>query len=412
MNLISAEFRRGGAVLFAASLGTAFGASPIPFNSIGPFTKPLAEEFGWGRGDIQLALFCFTAAVVLTVPYIGGLADRIGVRKVAIGTLFLFGLCFAALALTPASLAVFYLIFVLIGALGGGSTPVSWTRCVNAWFVRSRGLALAITLLGTGITAAFLPSVATWLIEHYGWRMAFVGIAMLPLAIALPIVIWLFREPDASDGVQHIEAVNRTGATVPAALRDYRFWVIAASVLCTSIGIGGSITNFQPLLIDRGFEPLAAARVAGAIGLSIIFGRLVAGHLMDRFWAPLVTLPMLALPAVACVLLARPEVSTSAALVSAVLIGLSAGAETDLVAYLTARYFGLAHYGRIYGLQYSVFGFASGFSPFLFGKVFDQLGTYRPILYAAAALFVVGAVALLTLGRYPDYEATRTDGRR
>jgi OFA family oxalate/formate antiporter-like MFS transporter len=404
MNFTSSEFRRGGPVLLAASLGTAFGASPIPFNSIGPFTKPLAEEFGWGRGDIQLALFCFTAAVVLTVPYIGGLADRIGVRKVAIGTLFLFGLCFAALALTPASLAVFYLLFVLVGALGGGSTPVSWTRGVNAWFVRNRGLALAITLIGTGVTAAFLPSFATWLIESYGWRRAFLGIALLPLAVALPVVIWLFREPGASDGVQHVEAIKRNGATVPAALRDYRFWVIAASVFCTSIGIGGSITNFQPLLIDRGFQAMDAARVAGTIGLSIIFGRLVAGYLMDRFWAPLVTLPMLALPAVACVLLARSEVSTSAALVSAMLIGLSAGAETDLVAYLTARYFGLAHYGRIYGLQYSVFGFASGFSPFLFGRVFDQLGTYRPILYTAAVLFVAGAVLLLTLGRYPDYD--------
>ncbi len=85
MSLTAVEFRRGWPVLVAAALGTAFGASPIPFNSAGPFTQPLAEEFGWGRGDIQLALFWFTAAVVLTVPYIGGLADRIGVRKVAIG---------------------------------------------------------------------------------------------------------------------------------------------------------------------------------------------------------------------------------------------------------------------------------------------------------------------------------------
>jgi len=390
-------------VLFAAALGTAFGASPLPFNSIGPFTRPLADEFGWGRGDIQLALFCFTAAVVLTVPYIGGLADRIGVRKVAIGTLFLFGVCFAALALTPASLGVFYLIFGLMGALGGGSTPVSWTRATNAWFVHNRGLALALTLIGTGITAAFLPSLATWLIEHYGWRMAFLGVALLPLGIALPVAIWLFREPAESDGMQAVQAANRLGATVPAALRDYRFWVLAGSVLCVSIGVGGSITNFQPLLIDRGFQAQEAARIAGVIGVSIIVGRLLAGLLIDRFWAPLVTLPMLALPALACILLARPAVPTSAAVVSAALIGLAAGAETDLVAYLTARYFGMAHYGRIYGLQYSVFGFASGISPFLFGKVFDQLGTYRPILYAAAALFVVGAVALLTLGRYPRF---------
>ena len=213
--------------------------------------------------------------------------------------------------------------------------------------------------------------------------------------------------------MHEIAAANRTGVSVRAALRDYRFWVIAVSVLCVSIGVGGSITNFQPLLIDRGFRAQDAARVAGAIGVSIIVGRLVAGFLIDRYWAPLVTLPMLALPAVACILLAQAGVTTSTAVLSAVLIGLAAGAETDLVAFLTARYFGLAHYGRIYGLQYSVFGFASGISPFLFGKVFDLYGTYRPILYVAAALFVFGAVALLSLGRYPRFEPeATTDSRR
>ena len=404
MNLTAVEFRRGWPVLVAAALGTAFGASPIPFNSAGPFTKPLAEEFGWGRGDIQLALFWFTAAVVLTVPYIGGLADRIGVRKVAIGTLTLFGLTFAALAFTPASLFAFYLLWVLMGALGGGSTPVTWTRAVNSWFVHNRGLALALTLMGTGVTAAFLPSLATWLIEHYGWRKAFIGISLLPLAIALPVVIWLFREPEAKDAHELIAPPSRVGVTVGQALRDYRFWVIAVSILFVAIGVGGSITNFQPLLMDRGFQPQEAAKIAGVIGVSVILGRLLAGFLIDRFWAPLVTLPMLALPALACFLLAQPEVPAFAAILSAMLIGLAAGAETDLVAYLTARYFGLANYGRLYGLQYSVFGFASGISPFLFGKVFDVTGSYQPILYVAAVLFVLGAVALLTLGRYPKFE--------
>lgn len=412
MNLTAAEFRRGWPVLVAAALGTAFGASPIPFNSAGPFTKPLAEEFGWGRGDIQLALFFYTLAVVLTVPFIGGLADRIGVRKVAIGTLALFGVSFAALAFTPASLFAFYLLWVVMGALGGGSTPVTWTRAVNAWFVHNRGLALALTLMGTGITAAFLPSFATWLIGEFGWRKAFIGISLLPLAVALPVVIWLFREPDAKDATALIAPPSRAGVSVREALRDYRFWVIAASILCVAIGVGGSITNFQPLLMDRGFQPQAAAKVAGVIGISVIVGRLAAGFLIDRYWAPLVTLPMLALPAVSCLLLAQAEVPAAAAIVAAMLIGLAAGAETDLVAYLTARYFGLANYGRLYGLQYSVFGFASGISPFMFGKVFDVTGSYQPILYVAAVLFVVGAVALLTLGRYPTFaDASATAGR-
>jgi predicted MFS family arabinose efflux permease len=258
--------------------------------------------------------------------------------------------------------------------------------------------------MGTGLTAALLPSLATWLIEQYGWRRAFLGIALLPLAVALPVAVWLFREPDARDSMQLAEPVRLTGVTVRAALRDYRFWVIAGSILCVAIGVGGSVTNFQPLLMDRGFDPPQAARVAGVIGVSVIAGRLIAGVLIDRYWAPLVTLPMLALPALACILLAQPDVAMPAALLSAVLIGFAAGAETDLVAYLTARYFGLAHYGRLYGLQYAVFGFASGISPFLFGKVFDVTGSYRPILYVAAVLFLVGAVSLLSLGRYPRFD--------
>jgi predicted MFS family arabinose efflux permease len=156
--------------------------------------------------------------------------------------------------------------------------------------------------------------------------------------------------------------------------------------------------------MDRGFQPQEAARIAGVIGISVIAGRVLAGLLIDRFWAPLVTLPMLALPALACFLLAQSNLHAPAAILSAMLIGLAAGAETDLVAYLTARYFGFANYGRLYGVQYSVFGFASGISPFLFGRVFDVTGSYQPILYVAAALFVLGAVALLTLGRYPPFE--------
>lgn len=403
MNFTAVEFRRGWPVLVAAAVGTAVGASPIPFNSVGPFTRPLAEEFGWGRGDIQLALFWFTAAVVVVVPFVGGIADRIGVRRVALATLALFGLAYAALALTPASLPAFYLLWALMGAVGAGSTPVSWTRGVNAWFVHHRGLALALTLMGTGLTAALLPVFATWLIEAYGWRRAFLGIALLPLAVGLPVAAWLFREPGSS-GEGRPAAAPPTGATVAEALRDYRFWVIAGSLLCVAVGLGGSITNLQPLLMDRGYEARRAAEVAGAVGASVIAGRLIAGVLIDRYWAPLVTLPMLALPAVSCVLLAAPQVALPAALLSAVLIGLAARAETDLVAFLTARYFGLANYGRLYGMQYAVFGCASGFSPFLFGKVFDATGTYRPILYAAAVLFVVGAAALLALGPYPRFE--------
>ncbi|HSN71586.1 MAG TPA: MFS transporter, partial [Steroidobacteraceae bacterium] len=394
---MSSEFRRGWPVLVASGLGIAFGASPIPFNSIGAFIPHLEQEFGWGRGDIQLAIFVFTVVVVLTVPIIGAMADRFGVRPVAIATLAMFGLTFGALAFTPASLIGFYVLWGLMGLLGGGSTPVTWTRAINAWFERNRGLALAIALMGTGVTAAFLPRLAVWLIEQIGWRGAFAGIALLPLAIALPVAIIAFRDRPQAE-LTHDPASPRPsaipGVTLRQAVRDYRFWVLAISILLVATGIGGTITNLQPLLIDRGFTAADAASVAGLIGISIVIGRLLAGWLIDRFWAPAVTFPMLVLPGIACLLLSMTEVPIALAALSAIMIGLAAGAETDLVAYLSARYFGLAHYGSIYGVQYAAFGLASGFAPFVFGKVFDVAGTYDPILYTAAGFFVVGALAL------------------
>jgi MFS transporter, OFA family, oxalate/formate antiporter len=101
-------------------------------------------------------------------------------------------------------------------------------------------------------------------------------------------------------------------------------------------------------------------------------------------------------------LLLSARLSHGEAMLCAALIGLCAGAESDLIAFLTAKYFGLKHYGQIYGVQYAVFGLASGISPLVFAKVFDHFGNYGPILKVSAVFFVAGALLLLTLGRYPN----------
>jgi OFA family oxalate/formate antiporter-like MFS transporter len=399
----TSEFKRGWRVLAASSLGIAFGASPIPYNSIGAFTGPLTDEFGWGRGDVQFAILVFSVAVVLAVPVVGALADRFGVRRIALGTLIAFGVGFAALSLTPASLFSFYAIWVVIGILGGGSTPVTWTRGVNAWFDARRGLALAMALIGTGITASFLPRLTTWLIGEFGWRTAFVALSLLPLGVALPVAIAWFKEPLVGSADTAASSRVYSGLTVRQALVHYRFWVIAVALFVIAIGIGGLITNFLPLLTDRGFATSDAAWTTGAIGISLIIGRLVVGYLLDRIWAPAVTFPLLVLPAIACLLLMQDQVSPAAALASACMVGVAAGAETDLVAYLTVRYFGLRNYGTIYGLQYGAFAVASGIAPWAYGRVYDVYGTYNPILGVFSVALVAGAVVLLTLGRYPTF---------
>lgn len=401
------EFRAGWKVLFASAIGIAFGASPIPFNALGPLTKAIEADVGWDRGQIQASIMFFSASVIALSLVFGTFVDRFGVRRVALLSTFGFGVGFAAIAFSPENIYAFWFLWALCGAIGGASIPISWTRGINAWFVRNRGLALAIGLLGTGITGSLMPSLAAWLIGEFGWRGAMIGISLLPLCIGLPIAYWLFREPKPHERPQTITRgghdVGSLGSTLAEAAREPRFWMMVASFGFVALAFGGLFTNYYPLLTDKGFDVQKAALVTGAIGLSILGGRLLAGLLIDRFWAPAVAFPMLAAPAIACWLLTHDTVSTEVAVFSAVLIGFAAGAESDLIAFMAAKYFGLKHYGKVYAALYMPFAIGSAISPFAYGTVYAKYGTYTPMLWVAAVLFVVGAITLLGVGRYPEH---------
>lgn len=407
------EFRLGWKVLLAAMLGVACGASPIPFNTIGFFMGPLQAEFGWSLREISLGVTIYGVLAALLAPVFGWLADRHGVRPVALWSLFAFALAFACFGLTPASIMGFYFIWFLVGLVGIGSTPVTWSRAVNLWFFRNRGLALGITLMGTSVAAMVLPKLTVWLIDAVGWRMAYPLIALLPLLLALPVAYALFREPRPEERPPQLSAggpggsMELSGSTLGEALRGYRFWLMFASIAAVAFAYGGAHIHMAGIITGHGFSRDDAAGVASMLGVSILCGRLVTGWLLDRYWAPGVVLPILSLPALSCMLLAGDSITLGWAMGAAFLLGFAAGAESDLIAYLAGRYFGMRQYGRIYGMLYMPFGIASAISPLVYGAVRDASGSFAPILHVAAACFVFGAVILLALGRYPPAGAQR-----
>jgi MFS family permease len=80
---------------------------------------------------------------------------------------------------------------------------------------------------------------------------------------------------------------------------------------------------------------------------------------------------------------------------------MAAGAEVDLLAYLSSRFFGLRNYGVIYGFLLVPFGVGAGVGPILLGHVYDTTGGYRPGLIAGAICAVSGAAMIGAMGRYP-----------
>jgi MFS transporter, OFA family, oxalate/formate antiporter len=153
---------------------------------------------------------------------------------------------------------------------------------------------------------------------------------------------------------------------------------------------------------DHGFDVKAAAGIMGIVGMGLLVGRVGVGFLLDKFWGPAVGFPALFLPAIACYLLMGTSTDSAMISAAAFLLGFAAGAESDLIAFLAARYFGMAHFGRIYGMLYMPFGLMSAISPLVYGIVRDKTGSYDPVLQIAMIGFVLGGGLLLLLGRYPD----------
>eukprot|EP00456_Euglypha_rotunda_P019613 TRINITY_DN17355_c0_g1_i4.p1 TRINITY_DN17355_c0_g1~~TRINITY_DN17355_c0_g1_i4.p1 ORF type:complete len:181 (+),score=17.57 TRINITY_DN17355_c0_g1_i4:86-628(+) len=175
--------------------------------------------------------------------------------------------------------------------------------------------------------------------------------------------------------------------------------------LTMALGIAGMVVHLVPLFRDLGADEIDAARIASLVGVSSVVGRIAVGMLLDRFSAWRVSLAILSAATLGLLLLWMDGLKHAVTAVT--LLGLAAGAEIDLLAYLTAKHFGRRAYGSIYGWQYSVFALGYGFSPFFVGHLRDSFGNYEPAILVSALLMGLSALAALSLALSDRRNASR-----
>jgi MFS family permease len=386
------EFARGWTVLLAATVGVGLGITGLPFYSFGQFVRPLTQEFGWNRGEISGGILCLMIGTVVTSPFVGRAVDKFGFRTVALISQIGLALGFLGISLVGQSVAGFYVAWLALSFLGSGTSPIVWTRAVAGRFERSRGFALGIMLCGTGLVAILAPLVISQIVAGFGWRTAYRVLAATLIVVGLPITYTLLR--GSAEKTTAVVATH-VGASLREAARDSAFWRLEAAFFLISIVVGGVIVHLPSMLVDRGFTPIGAAGVVGTLGYAIIVGRLSLGFMVDRLPPALVGAALVMLSAISCVMLAQGIAPLAAVL----LLGLCAGAEVDLLAFLISRLFGLKHYAQIYGCGISAFTAGAGVGPILAGRVHDGAGSYAPALYGFAVLIVIASLLLASLGK-------------
>lgn len=400
------EFTHGWKTLFAATIGTMCGIFTLTNYSQGFFVGPVTAEFGWTTSQFFLSYTVLMCSGLVTGPVIGSIAEKYGLRLIGIIGLIGHSAGYVLLSFNNGSLLVWYGSFALLAIMGAGSLPIVWTGVLNGWFKKHRGKAIGITMAGTGLGAFFLPPIVEFLISNYGWRTAYRGIGIGALLISLPIVFGFMREKKGavrSDGTQ-LPADQAYGLTRREAMGTANFWILGVVLFATVLVLAGLLSNFERIMSERGFERSSIAAIAAFMGLTVVIGRLLVGALVDRFWAPGVAAVFFVLPTIGLLLLNNVEVTFTIGVFVAIAIGLAAGAELDLLAYLTSRYFGQLHYAAIFGAIIAFFTVGAGIAPPIFGAAAQAFGGYTMVLNAAIVLLIVSIVLFLSLGKYPDEE--------
>jgi predicted MFS family arabinose efflux permease len=306
-------------------------------------------------------------------------------------------LCLMGVA--PAALLIFTLMFALAEMTSAIQTPLGYAKAISAWFDRRRGLALGIAMSGVGLGAFVVPQLAERLIERVGWRGAYVSLGLLTLVIAFPAVALWIREPRPGEGERGgAEITSPPGHTVREAASTARFWMLGAAFFLVAVGINGSAAHIVPLLTDHGLSAPAATATLGIFGLATMSGRLLAGFLVDRIFAPYVATFFFLAPIAGFAFLASASGMLPAA--GVVLMGMGLGTEIDLIAFLVTRYFGQRAFGQLYGCFFMIFGLGSSLGRFLAGLIYDLAGSYTPALIGAALALVAAVILVNRLGAY------------
>jgi len=463
----SQEWSKNWMIVLASFVGIGLCLSPLPYYAAITIGPEFVNAFGWDRVTIQSGFVFMTAGVLIGAPLAGNLTDRFGSRRVLLPSIIALGILTASFGLMNAKPLMFFAIFYATAVLGAGTLPMTWSKAIVNNFDKNRGLALGIALTGTGVYGFLAPPFIRSIIDNADWRMAYFCVGALPILLSFPLAFFIFRDRKEEAALSRRESVKSMelkdwripvalilgffflivtalkyagvvntallmfvlllgligweihkeksetpvdlpGLTVAESIRDYRFWVILFSFLILGACVSGIIANTIFILLDKGYTPqLASSRIAGLglIGFSVIVGRLIGGFVVDYIWAPLVAFIFMGIPAVGCYIFMQ-DMSQAHNSLAIILVGVAAGVEFDLMAFLVSRYLGMKSYGRIYSFIYAAFGLGSGTAPAIFNAIKGEATNYNTVLTYAIFGFLFGAAILLTLGKYRDFGET------
>lgn len=357
-------------------------------------------EFGVARADASLPYTLLMIGFGIGGMLMGRLADRFGVMVPLLLGAASLGLGYVAAAMAG-SIWTFTLAHgFLIGLFGSSATFAPLLADTSLWFVRRRGIAVAVCASGNYIGGALWPPIVQHFVETVGWRHTYLALGLFSFVTMTALALLMRRRPPVAVPAAVRQNLAATPSSLPFGLPPGK----AQALLCVA-GVACCVAMAMPQVhivsycTDLGY---GAARGAEMLSLMLACGvvsRLVSGLVCDRIGGLRTLLLGSTLQGIALLLFLPFDGLVSLYLIAA-LFGLFQGGIVPSYAIIVREYFLPAEAGARVGtvIMATMVGMAMG--GWMSGKVFDLTGSYQAAFFNGIAWNLLNfGIALFLLYR-------------
>ncbi|HAV09589.1 MAG TPA: MFS transporter [Rhodobacteraceae bacterium] len=332
----------------------------------------MQADFGVARGAASLPYTATMLGFALGNFLIGRVVDRFGITVALWGAAFAVAAGFVGSAFAPNIELVTALQF--LAGLGTAASFGPLIADISQWFLKRRGIAVAIAACGNYLSGTIWPMALKGMISTGDWRDAYLALAVIVLVTVLPLSLLLRRRvPLAAQA--HADAVSaarvRTSGFTPTQLT----WLLGIAGIACCVAMSMPQVHIVAYCADLGFGPAVGAEMLSVMLFGGVISRLVSGLLADRLGGVTTLLIGSTLQTIGLMLYLPFDGLVPLYVVSAI-FGLSQGGIVPSYAVIVREYLPAREAGARVGfvMMATILGMALG--GWMSGWIYDQTGSY------------------------------------
>ncbi len=393
--LVEGDFFYGWYIVAAGFLIMAV-AWGIVYNCSSLFIIPISQDLGFTRSQINLTMTIRSSFQVLISLFSGIIFARYNMKKmmeISVVSLFISYFLHSFVS----SLPVLYILTAIAAISTSLITVLPLAIILNNWFNESRGVAIGIAFMGSGVGGMILGGLTGRWIEYFGWRIAYRILSVIMVTVLIPSIFYIVHSQPSELGLEPLGGYSEAsksgnaeyGITLSEAKKTIVFWGIITCTLFISLGGNALMTSVAPHLEDVGYTSIFSSNIVALTMGSLAIGKIILGRMYDKYGVRIAG-------TVACL-------STLIGLVGlvfaksyiglfAIILGSGIGSAYGTVSnpIITHSLFGKKDYGSINGVLQAANGMGGVLAPMLLGIIYDSRGSYLP---SYMVMIVMGIIA-------------------